>query len=226
MSGSGDDKRTAAIRASLPLWVAALSELAERSDLRVVGSASDFAAALALIEQQRPDVFITDIDVDDGEFDLEIVRSARRIDTKVRVVVLSRDDRPTWITAAFAAGVDLYARADADPADLSVGIRQLFNPSIFVAADWMLPTGGQQAGVVQPLTPREAEILRLVAEGHTNGALASMLSVTEQTIKFHLSNVYRKLQVSNRTEASCWAQVNGLIPPTDSREEAVAAAFG
>ena len=62
-----------------------------------------------------------------------------------------------------------------------------------------------------PLTQRELEILRLVAEGHTNGHIARQLWVTEQTVKFHLSNIYRKLDVTNRTEASRWAQINGLL---------------
>ena len=66
------------------------------------------------------------------------------------------------------------------------------------------------------LTRRELEILRLVAEGHSNAQLAKMLWVTEQTVKFHLSNIYRKLDVSNRTEASRWAQVRGLLPANPS----------
>ncbi len=61
------------------------------------------------------------------------------------------------------------------------------------------------------LTRRELEILKLVAEGHSNAALARMLWVTEQTVKFHLSNIYRKLDVTNRTEASRWAQLNGVL---------------
>jgi len=61
------------------------------------------------------------------------------------------------------------------------------------------------------LTRREREILRLVGEGHSNLQLAQLLCVTEQTVKFHLSNVYRKLEVSNRTGASRWAQVHGLL---------------
>jgi DNA-binding CsgD family transcriptional regulator len=62
------------------------------------------------------------------------------------------------------------------------------------------------------LTRRELEILQLVAEGHSNSQLAKMLWVTEQTVKFHLSNIYRKLDVANRTEASRWAQLHGLLP--------------
>jgi DNA-binding NarL/FixJ family response regulator len=63
-----------------------------------------------------------------------------------------------------------------------------------------------------PLTLREKEILGLVAEGNTNGQIARLLWVTEQTVKFHLSNTYRKLGVSNRTEASHYAHVNNLMP--------------
>jgi DNA-binding CsgD family transcriptional regulator len=62
------------------------------------------------------------------------------------------------------------------------------------------------------LTPREIEILRLASEGHSNAQLAKHLWVTEQTIKFHLSNIYRKLDVANRTEASRWAHSHGLLP--------------
>jgi DNA-binding NarL/FixJ family response regulator len=62
-----------------------------------------------------------------------------------------------------------------------------------------------------PLTPRELEILRAVAEGNTNARIGRQLWVTEQTVKFHLSNIYRKLGVSNRTEASRYALVNGLV---------------
>ncbi len=68
-------------------------------------------------------------------------------------------------------------------------------------------------GELPELTRRELELLPLVAEGYSNAQLASMLWVTEQTVKFHLSNIYRKLDVSNRTEASRWAQLNGLLAP-------------
>jgi DNA-binding CsgD family transcriptional regulator len=69
------------------------------------------------------------------------------------------------------------------------------------------------------LTRRELEILQLVAEGHSNTQLAKMLWVTEQTVKFHLSNVYRKLDVANRTEASRWAQLHGLLTASPSASQ-------
>jgi DNA-binding CsgD family transcriptional regulator len=64
---------------------------------------------------------------------------------------------------------------------------------------------------VPGLTRREVEILRLVSEGHSNAQVARTLWVTEQTVKFHLSNIYRKLDVGNRTEASRWAQLHGVL---------------
>ena len=66
------------------------------------------------------------------------------------------------------------------------------------------------------------EILRLVSQGHSNNELAKMLWVTEQTVKFHLSNIYRKLDVSNRTEASHWAQTHGLLAPVPSMQVSAA----
>jgi len=81
-------------------------------------------------------------------------------------------------------------------------------------------TRPQRDSSLATLTHRELEVLQLVAEGHTNGLMASMLWVTEQTIKFHLSNIYRKLKVSNRTEASRWAQLNGLLPLEPDTDDA------
>ena len=102
---------------------------------------------------------------------------------------------------------------DADPEDLSSGMRQLFDQSIFIAANWAAAPGLQSVRNSAPaLTKRELEILRMTATGLSNRQMAQQLWVTEQTVKFHLSNVYRKLGVSNRTEASRWAQVHGLLP--------------
>jgi DNA-binding NarL/FixJ family response regulator len=129
------------------------------------------------------------------------------------------------IDAAFEAGASVYCIKTADADDLASAIRQAFSNSIFLAT-------GRQPRAVQPvrsmesnvkdLTRRELEILRLVAEGHSNSQLARMLWVTEQTVKFHLSNIYRKLEVSNRTEAGRWAQLNGLLPQAVARDVAVA----
>lgn len=210
---SSSDRRTAVILFNPPLWVTALRGLAESSDIRVVGSAGEPERALALISRLRPGVFITEIDSEQGKLNLDVVREARRINPELRVIVLSKERGRVAVADAFRAGVDVYVVSDADPDDLVAGMRQLFNQSLFIAGDWALPgTVHSINGSLPDLTRREFEILQLVAEGHTNGSLATMLSVTEQTIKFHLTNIYRKLEVHNRTEASRWATLHGLLP--------------
>jgi DNA-binding NarL/FixJ family response regulator len=119
------------------------------------------------------------------------------------------------IDSAFAAGAAAYVTKAAHPDDLAAVVRQVFGPSVYFADNRTAPqTPPSRADSSDlGLTRREAEILSLVAEGHSNAQVAKMLWVTEQTVKFHLSNTYRKLNVSNRTEASRWAQLNGLLSP-------------
>ena len=104
-------------------------------------------------------------------------------------------------------------------------MRQLFSPSFYLARSQpTAPATPSQpvSDAVALLTKREGEILRLAAEGHSNSELAKMLWVTEQTVKFHLSNIYRKLEVSNRTEASRWAHHHGLLKTTEPHAPAAA----
>jgi DNA-binding NarL/FixJ family response regulator len=171
----------------------------------------------------RPDAFIVAID-EAGGIDLDAARMAHELDPEMRVIVLSKDRSRSAIGEAFEAGADIYLLIDADPDDLVAGMKQLFTRSVFIASDWTLPRPLHEAMLRSSdgpsLTRRELEILRLVAEGHTNSSMASMLWVTEQTIKFHLTNIYRKLDVSNRTEASRWAQLRGLLSLDQPRRAA------
>jgi DNA-binding NarL/FixJ family response regulator len=105
----------------------------------------------------------------------------------------------------------------AQPEDLAFAVRQALQRSVYLVDEgqqWSSspPAPATVVPAAHGLTRRELEILRLVADGSSNGQLAKKLWVTEQTVKFHLSNIYRKLDVANRTEASRWAQLNGLLP--------------
>jgi DNA-binding NarL/FixJ family response regulator len=132
----------------------------------------------------------------------------------VKAVVLAATDESADIAAAFEAGAAVYCVKSAYPDDLVSAVRQAFRKSVFFADESGARTRdvtSQQRDSVPELTRRETEILKLVAEGYSNAQLARLLWVTEQTVKFHLSNIYRKLDVANRTEASRWAQLNGLL---------------
>jgi DNA-binding NarL/FixJ family response regulator len=182
----------------------------------VVATATTSNEALALVHRLRPDLLVTDVGADDGEHaGITCLLEARRSVPELRAVVLSLNDDSNEIDRALRAGASAYVLKSAHPDDLASAVRQAFGHSVYFAPAAGLingaPDGGKAAAQAE-LTKREREILQLVAEGHSNAQLARMLWVTEQTVKFHLSNVYRKLGVANRTEAARWAQVHGLVP--------------
>ena len=202
-----------------PLWLEAVQLVLTRIDVRIAGKATRPEQALELIDAHRPDIFVTGIRMDEGEIDgIACIRKARELVPGIRAVVLSGYTETEHIDEALDAGAVAYVVKSAHPDDLASAIRQAFEHSIYFAGSRprvaskpspSLPTNGNH---LFDLTRREREILQLVAEGHSNAKLAKMLWVTEQTVKFHLSNVYRKLEVSNRTEAARWAQLHGLLP--------------
>ena len=215
MRGNGD--RTAVILDRHPLWLDALERLLDRVGVTVVGKTTSAAAALAAIEQLRPRVFIAEYDaLEQSEEGVATLRRAIEVDPHLHAMVVAGSDDPDEIDAAFAAGASVYCVKTAEPDDLASAVRQGFQSSIYFAGVGRrpLPAAASPSLAAQGLTKREIEILQLVAEGYSNSQLAKMLWVTEQTVKFHLSNIYRKLDVANRTEASRWAQLHGLLPAT------------
>ena len=213
-------QRSAVVLDRHPLWLHAMTSLLQDVGLDVVGTATSVDEAVALVGQHRPDVLVAGVDfASHDEEGVLGLRRAREAHAGVKLVVVGDGGEPENVEAAFSAGASIYCVRTAERGDLASAIRQAFQPSIYVAGTEYrsvtaspVPVSGR--GEAVDLTRRELEILQLVAEGHSNSQLAKMLWVTEQTIKFHLSNIYRKLDVSNRTEASRWAQLNGILSAT------------
>ena len=208
--------RTAVLLDRHPVWRGAFERLLGEAGIRIVATAADVDQLLEVLADRAPDVVIVDVDIADGEPVLETIRRARALYPKVQTVVFGESADDAKIDAAFGAGARVFCVRTAEPDDLVSAVRQAFSSSIFVArANHDDDAVGSRTVRTAPrLTTRELEILRLVAEGHSNGEVAKELWVTEQTIKFHLSNIYRKLDVANRTEASRWALLNGVLSPT------------
>ena len=209
------EHRTAVLLDQHPLWLEAVEQVLHRIGIEVTGKATSPGHAVALIEEHRPSLFVTGIEMEGEAVDgIECLALARERAPELKVIVLSALADSQHVDAALAAGADAYVVKTAHADDLASAIRQAFDHSIYLARAHT----GRRERTREPveeawgLTRRELEILTLVAEGHSNAQLARMLWVTEQTVKFHLSNIYRKLSVSNRTEASRWAQVHGLLP--------------
>jgi DNA-binding NarL/FixJ family response regulator len=192
-----------------PLWLAAVEGVLTGLDVEVVGTATSPEAALELVEEHEPELFITEIDTSEGQIDgLTCLTQARQRSPKLSAIVLSRHTDAHSIESALAAGAAAYVTKTAHREDLALAVRQAFEHTIYLRGN------GQSAPPAETplLTQREVEVLRLVAEGMSNTRIARKLWVTEQTVKFHLSNIYRKLGVANRTEASRWAHGQGLLP--------------
>jgi len=201
---------------SHPMWLDAVEQVLQRISIRVVGKTTSTSEAVSLVEEHQPDLLITELEGVNGELSgLALIERARASAPSVRAIVLSMQQDAQIIDAALVAGASAYVVKTAHPEDLASAVRQAFSHSVYLAGRRNLaPTPVALTAEVDDepgLTRRELEILRLVAEGHSNAQLARMLWVTEQTVKFHLSNIYRKLDVANRTEASRWAQLHGLL---------------
>jgi DNA-binding NarL/FixJ family response regulator len=199
-----------------PLWHEAVKPVLDRLDVEVVAKTTSSDEALAVIEEHAPDLLLLELDLpEDGMDGISVIREAKERTPALRVIVLSLYDNPHEVEAAFAAGAAAYVLKSVRPDDLATAVRQAFEPSIYLPGSKpAVRTAGDRSKL---LTERELEIVRLVGEGHSNRELARMLWVTEQTVKFHLTNIYKKLGVSNRTEASRWAQGQGLLSPGPTR---------
>jgi two-component system, NarL family, response regulator LiaR len=201
-----------------PIWLDAVEIVLKRVGVGIAAKTTSGAEAIRLVEELRPQLLTLEIDALPGEPDgFEILRRTRTAVETLRTIVLSRNHETRYVDIALEAGASAYIVKTAHPDDVASAVRQAFDHSVFLPGMPVGPREGppeartRATQIPGGLTRRELEILKLVAEGHSNAALARMLWVTEQTVKFHLSNVYRKLDVSNRTEASRWAQVNGVL---------------
>jgi DNA-binding NarL/FixJ family response regulator len=209
------EQRSALLVDEHPLWLEAVARVLATVDVEVVAATTSPDHALALIGEHAPGLVTIGLDGHEGGVEaLEFLGRAYDVSPETRAIVLSAYRDEARIEAALAAGAVAYVVKSVQAADLAYAMRQAFAHSVYVPAGragMHGPAQHENGEIPAGVTRREAEILRLVAEGYSNADVAKMLWIAEQTVKFHLSNIYRKLNVSNRTEASRWAQLNGLL---------------
>jgi len=199
-----------------PLWLAAVGEVLERAGFEVVGATTSEPKALQLVREHRADILIFEPEACTSAID-RFIAAARSAQPELRAVAVSAIEDSDAIRDVLDAGAWAYVLKRAQPDDIVVAVRQTFSHSIHLAHGLggvgSAPTSGSasDSSSLSLLTRREREILALAAEGHSNSAMARRLWVTEQTVKFHLSNVYRKVGVPNRTAATRWAHEHGLV---------------
>ncbi|MCR8946264.1 response regulator transcription factor [Streptomyces sp. OUCMDZ-4982] len=197
--------------------------LSAEDDIQVVAQAQDGLQALEQAELHRPDVVLMDIRMPrlDG---LDALRHLTRPHAAYRpqVVMVTTFDDEDYLTRAVAAGAAGFILKDSGPRLLAEAVRaaaagdSLVSPSITVRLLRRLRTAGSAPGTAAArpgapqLSPREREVVVLLAEGLTNAEIATALSITVGTVKTHLTNVQAKLGARNRVEIAAWAWRNGV----------------
>jgi DNA-binding NarL/FixJ family response regulator len=192
--------------------------LEEASDIEVVAEAGNGAEALRLVEADQPDVAVLDIQMPE----VTGVEAARRIKDRfpsVRVLVLTAYDDDPYVFALLEAGADGYVLKTASGDELVNAVRTVYrgesalSPEIasIVVRRAMSGRPAGAADQVEPLTPREIDVLRQVARGMTNREVGRELGISHRTVQGHLASTYGKLGVSSRTEAVTEALKRGWI---------------
>lgn len=172
---------------------------ADEPAIEVVGEAGSGPESLTVIEHTDPDVVLMDLRMPGGDGVPAIRAIRRRSRSRPRVLVLTTYDTDRDVRSALEAGADGYLLKDARRAELIRAVHELAaGRPVLVPSALAALTG--RAGE-STLSPREAEVLRLVAQGLTNGAIASRLLISESTVKTHLLHVYAKLEVADRASA-------------------------
>ena len=198
-----------------PLMLAGIRRALERAEhIEIVGEARSGPELIDMIERRRPGLVLMDLRMP-GVSGSECVERIRDTWPEVKVVVLSAcEDRPS-IDSALNAGASAYIVKSVNPFDIASVLRQTWGAgTVFHAVSSPRPVVGQPIreepqGPV--LTERERTILASVASGMTTAAISEELWVSEHTVKFHLTNIYRKLGVPNRAGAVRYALENGLV---------------
>ena len=195
-------------------------ELRHAAAFPMLGYADGRRPCDGLITESAPDVVVLD-EMADRSDTLARIREARQAAPAAKLVLVTTNMDRASLAEGSAAGADAVISRALRPGALGVFVREVARGNIFHA--FGQETEQMDAGALG-LTAREREILGLMAGGASNASIAAKLWVTEQTVKFHLSNVYRKLGVANRTEASHFAYTHGLLAPTESQSTSISAA--
>ena len=190
--------------------------LSTQPDFQVSGAAASGEEALTLFEQQQPDVVLLDLEMP-GMDGVEVIRKLRKKTPGVRIVVFTAFDTDERILSAVQAGAKGYLLKGAPRSELFEAIRivhqggSLLQPVVASRLLNQIAAPDSESIPLEELTPREKDVLMLLAQGQQNKEIAVELVITERTVKFHISSILAKLGAGNRTEAVRIAVQQGLV---------------
>ena len=194
-----------------PLIIAGIRRTIDHvEDMEVVGEARSGAELMQLIERRLPDLVLMDLKMP-GVVGVEAIQQIGQRWPVIKTVVLSACDDRATIDSALHAGARAYVLKSARTVDIASVLRQASSGAVFHAPTSARREHGVAEAPARPtLTERERSILTAVASGMTTAAISRDLWISEHTIKFHLTNIYRKLGVGNRAGAVRYALEHGI----------------
>ena len=186
--------------------------------IEVVAEANDGREAVQMIQEHHPDVAVLDIQMPQLT-GIEVAQWMREQHLSAGILILTAYDDEPYVQAVLRAGANGYVLKTADPLEIAQAVRDVYaGKSVLDAALAMRLIRKQAANdtpLVEPLTEREREILRLAARGLTNKAIGGALVISDRTVQNHLAHIFDKLNAASRTEAVMRAVSLGLIEPPD-----------
>jgi DNA-binding NarL/FixJ family response regulator len=182
-------------------------------DIDLVGAADGGEAAVELCTAQKPDVLLLDLAMPDLD-GIGVTRRLAQASSETKIVLFTSFSDRDGIIAALEAGAVGYLLKDAEPSEIHAAIRAAArgeSPLAPKAASALLSEHKGRAPAGVELTGREHEVLALVIAGHSNKQIARRLGISEKTVKGHLTNLFQRIGVTDRTQAALWAERSGLF---------------
>jgi len=185
-------------------------------DIQVVAEAEDGVDCLEKLKICTPDVLLLDINMP-RKNGLEVLQTLKSSKSKIKVLVLTVHNEVEYLMKAVDIGVDGYILKDSESAELKKAIFSIvegenyIQPSLIPSLNSKMIEKNRDEGKIESLTKRELEVLKLLAVGMYNKEVAEKLNISERTVKNHVSNIFKKIEVTDRTQAAVFAIRNNLI---------------
>jgi two-component system, NarL family, response regulator NreC len=213
----GDGHREGAIRIVLADDHAAMREslrvlLDGEADIDVIAETDSLQAMMGHINARRPDVLVLDLGMSDRGSGLEALARVHREASETNIVVLTMNDDPAFATRALDNGAKGLVLKDMADSDLPAAVRDASRGRRYVSPSLAVKLGGEEGEADgDKLTPREREVLRLIALGHTSVEIAAKLGLSPRTIETHRARIHRKLGLDTRAELVSYALQHELL---------------
>ena len=185
-------------------------------DIEIVAEANDGLECLALLNHILPDVLLLDINMPKAN-GIEVLKTIKEKNISVKVLILTVHNEVDYLIRAVDIGVDGYILKNSGSAELKKAINYIYNgenyiqPSLIPVLNSRLVNRNLDKEKIDSLTKRELEVLIQVAYGMFNKEIANILDISERTVKNHISNIFKKIDVNDRTQAAIFAIKNNLV---------------